>query len=95
MLKRWQSLFPIWLSVLLFASFGLGWLSNGFEYSSMWYLLIGFVLLWYGGYRLRGTAQEAGEELNGGVQTYFKATIGISLVLYTVFVLFRAISVLY
>jgi len=68
MLERWQSLFPIWLSVLLFASFGLGWLSNGFEYSSIWYLLIGCILLWYGGYRLRGTAEEAGE-LTDGVQT--------------------------
>jgi hypothetical protein len=95
MLERWQSLFPIWLSVLLFASFGLGLLSNGFEYSSIWYLLIGCILLWYGGYRLRGTAEETGEKLTDGVQIYFKATIGLSLVLYTVFVLFRAVSVLY
>jgi len=93
-MKRWQGLYSIWLSVLLFASYGLIWLSDGFEYSVVWFPLAGFVLISYVGYRLHRTTEEAEETLSDGVQTYFKIIIGVLLIVYTAFLIIFAVSTL-
>jgi hypothetical protein len=95
MMKRWRSLYSIWAGILLFVSYGLVWWSDGFDYSTTWFPLAGGGLLVYGGYRLHRTKKETEEPLTDGVQTYFKATVGILLIAYTVFSVIFAVTVLY